>query len=158
MLRVSAYVAILAIPFLAVGGYAVFVLVAAAPISELSVEKAGQFGDSFGVITCLFSGFAFSGVLITLLLQRDELKLQREGIERSAKEHALNKRLTALAALLGVYHELTDKKQSDLDQHLARPPIPGETGLIGERLKAEIDGIRSTRNKIYNELEQAAEL
>lgn len=158
MLRVLAYITILTIPLLAVGGYAVFVLVASAPISELSVEKAGQFGDSFGVITCLFSGFAFSGVLITLLLQRDELKLQREEIKRSAKEHALNKRLTALAALLGVYHELADKKQSDLDQHLARPPIPGETDLIEERLKTELDGIRSTRNKIYDELEQAAEL
>ncbi len=35
--------------------------------------RAGTFGDAFGVINALFSGLAFSGVLITILLQRKDL-------------------------------------------------------------------------------------
>lgn len=35
--------------------------------------RSGTFGDAFGVLNALFSGLAFSGVLITLLLQRKDL-------------------------------------------------------------------------------------
>jgi|APLak6261660231_1056022.scaffolds.fasta_scaffold11409_2 hypothetical protein len=145
-------------PLIAVALYAFFLLCATAPISELSIEKAGQFGDSFGVITSLFSGFAFSGVLITLILQRDELKLQRQEIERSKSEQAQNERLNALAALLSVYHELADKKQTELDSYLLRAVIRGSTGKVQETLETELASIRCKRNKIYDELEKAAGL
>lgn len=137
-------------PLLAIGGYAMFLLCTTAPISALSIEKAGQFGDSFGVVASLFSGLAFSGVLITLILQREEIK-------RSELEHTQNKRLTALAALLGVYSELADKKQAELDRHLSQPDL-GDTGTIGEMLKDELEDILNKRNSIYRELESAAEL
>lgn len=137
-------------PLLAVGGYAVFLLCTTAPISTLSIEKAGQYGDSFGVVACLFSGLAFSGVLITLFLQREEIK-------RSELEHAQNKRLTALAALLGVYSELADKKQAERDRYLSQPDL-GDTGAIGEKLKDELEYILNKRNSIYRELERAAGL
>lgn len=35
--------------------------------------RSGTFGDAFGALNALFSGLAFSGVLITLLLQRKDL-------------------------------------------------------------------------------------
>ncbi|UVL17457.1 putative phage abortive infection protein [Pseudomonas sp. B21-044] len=35
--------------------------------------REGAFGDSFGTLNALFSGLAFSGVLITMLLQRKDL-------------------------------------------------------------------------------------
>lgn len=92
------------------------------------------------------------------MLQRDELKLQRKENERSAKEHAQNERLSALAALLSVYHELADKKQAELDAYLAKPRIPGSTGGVDEALKKELDSIQKKRNKIYDELEKAAGL
>lgn len=50
-------------------------------LSERPLEKSGQFGDSFGVLNSLFSGLAFSGVIITILLQRKELALQRTELE-----------------------------------------------------------------------------
>lgn len=124
----------------------------------LSIEKAGQFGDNFGVITSLFSGIAFSGVLITLLLQRDELKLQRNEIERSKEEQKQNERLNALAALLSVYHELYYKKEAELDAYLSKANIPGSTGAVEEAAKKELDDILSKRNKINDELEKAAGL
>jgi hypothetical protein len=39
--------------------------------------KAGQLGDTFGVLNSLFAGFAFAGLVYTILLQRKELKETR---------------------------------------------------------------------------------
>lgn len=41
-------------------------------------EDRGTFGDMFGSINALFSGLAFAGVLTTLILQRQDLEIQRE--------------------------------------------------------------------------------
>ncbi len=48
------------------------------PVTELSISKAGTFGDSFGVITSLFTGLAFAGLFITLRYQREDLNITRE--------------------------------------------------------------------------------
>lgn len=57
--------------------------------------ERGTFGDMFGSINALFSGLAFSGLIFTVLLQRQELqmqrhelRLQREEIVESRKELA----------------------------------------------------------------------
>ncbi len=44
------------------------------PISEYSIEKAGQFGDSFGVLNSLFSGLAFIALVITIYLQQQDMR------------------------------------------------------------------------------------
>lgn len=44
------------------------------PISVESLQDKGQFGDSFGVFTSLFSAFAFGGVLFTLWYQHQALQ------------------------------------------------------------------------------------
>src|SRR5687768_15740948 len=49
--------------------------------------KHGTFGDLFGAINSLFSGFAFLGVIITILLQREELIEQRKEISLARKAH-----------------------------------------------------------------------
>src|SRR5690606_12601089 len=40
--------------------------------------ERGTFGDMFGGLNALFSGFAFVGVIVAILMQSSELKLQRE--------------------------------------------------------------------------------
>ena len=45
----------------------------------------GTFGDMFGAVNALFSGFAFAGMIITLILQRKEFALQREELSNSIK-------------------------------------------------------------------------
>lgn len=54
--------------------------------SEWSFEQRGQFGDQFGAISALFSGLAFAGIVISLWMQRDELKLQRKELELQRDE------------------------------------------------------------------------
>jgi hypothetical protein len=51
-----------------------------------NIESAGVFGDSFGVLTSLFSGLAFAGIIVTVWMQRDELRLQRKELELTREE------------------------------------------------------------------------
>ena len=71
--------------------YAGFIIYLTWPISQYSIEKAGQFGDSFGILTALFSGLAFSGLIITILLQRKELELQRKELRLQREEMAASR-------------------------------------------------------------------
>lgn len=66
--------------------YTVALMCATWPISELSIAKAGTFGDSFGVLTSLFTGLGFSGLLATVFLQREELKLNRQELQETRQE------------------------------------------------------------------------
>lgn len=52
------------------------------------IEQASQAGELFGGISALFSGLAFAGLIITLLIQRKELQLQRQEMARMVKEQA----------------------------------------------------------------------
>jgi len=40
-------------------------------------EQRSEFGESFGLISALFNGLAFAGLIITILIQARELRLQR---------------------------------------------------------------------------------
>lgn len=49
-------------------------------------DKRGQFGDLFGSINALFSGLAFVGVIVAILLQKQELALQRQELKETRAE------------------------------------------------------------------------
>jgi hypothetical protein len=49
-------------------------------------DNRGSLGDMYGTINALFSGMALAGIIFTILLQRQELKLQREELEETRKE------------------------------------------------------------------------
>ena len=49
-------------------------------------DRRGQFGDMFGAVNALFSGLAFAGLIITLILQKTELSLQRDELEQTREE------------------------------------------------------------------------
>ena len=53
--------------------------------SESIWSVRGTFGDMFGAVNALFSGLAFAGMIITLILQRKEFALQREELSNSIK-------------------------------------------------------------------------
>lgn len=81
--------------------------VAVFPGSATSFNAAGTFGDSFGVVNSLFSALAFAGVIVTMILQTEELKLQRreldetqEELRRSAQAQEASERMFTLTAHL----------------------------------------------------------
>jgi hypothetical protein len=49
-------------------------------------EIRGLVGDSFGAVNALFSGMALGGVVLAILLQREELQLQRHELEMTRAE------------------------------------------------------------------------
>lgn len=90
------------------------------------IHKIEAYGNILGPVNALFSGLAFSGIIITILFQSKELSLQRqeliitrEELKRSANaqensEKALNRqaenlkisaKLTALNTLVNYYTE-----------------------------------------------------
>ncbi|MBU2103599.1 hypothetical protein KKD95_01140 [Patescibacteria group bacterium] len=50
------------------------------------LANRGLFGDSFGALNALFSGFAFLGIIYTIILQSQELGLQRKELELTRAE------------------------------------------------------------------------
>ncbi|MGP1991876.1 hypothetical protein D9V96_008320 [Zobellia laminariae] len=48
-------------------------------------------GDSYGALNAIFSGLAFSGVILTVIMQKDELKLQREELQETRKEFQMSR-------------------------------------------------------------------
>lgn len=52
------------------------------------MDKRGQFGDMFGALGAVFSGLAFAGLIVTLIQQHDDLKLQREYLRLQRQEIA----------------------------------------------------------------------
>lgn len=57
------------------------------------LEERGQFGDMFGSVNALFAGLAFSGVIWAIIIQKQELELQRKEI-RGQKEQLQAQDLT----------------------------------------------------------------
>lgn len=49
-------------------------------------EKYGTFGDTYGALNTLFSGLAFAVLIITMLMQRQELKEQRKELAQQRDE------------------------------------------------------------------------
>ncbi len=66
--------------------YAVLIMWLSWSSESISLNETGVFGDSFGALTALFSGLAFAGMMITVLLQKDELALQRRELELTRVE------------------------------------------------------------------------
>ena len=55
-------------------------------------EVSGQLGDMFGAVNSLFSGLAFAGLIVTLILQRKDLSLQRESIKQTNEQLGIQAR------------------------------------------------------------------
>jgi len=75
-------------------------------------NNPGTFGDSFGIVNALFTGLAFSGLIVTIMLQYEEIKIQqqdllesRQQFARSADAQERTARLAAASELLKEYNE-----------------------------------------------------
>lgn len=54
-------------------------------------ERRGQFGDMFGALNVLFSGFAFAALYFTISLQQQQLKQQGEQLQLQREELRLQR-------------------------------------------------------------------
>jgi hypothetical protein len=135
--------------------------------------NTGSFGDSFGVLNTLFSGFAFSGVILSLWMQRNELQLQRKELrlqrnelqvsrgvaESQAQELAAQKeamriqcRIAALSALMQGDIQVSCEMQRHLD---AQKDTFGQ--LKTNVSKGNISNIQKSARQIAEELRKLAD-
>ena len=102
-----------------------------------SWQSRGQFGELFGAANSLFSGLAFAGVVIALLLQNHGLQLQLQEI---SKAHDWNRRKAAHDLIcetsLGKFGELRRKIENKVKIYDAQqtsatlaPPLSREAML-----------------------------
>ena len=111
----------------------------------------GLFGDMLGGLNTFFSGLAFAGVIIAILIQREELKLQREELTqtreelgRAANAHEDQARLARLAAslqsssaLIGAYNNNIEVLHALIQQSHA-PERESENRIQIEKLSQGI--------------------
>ena len=72
---------------LSVLGYLGFLIYISWPISTYSIDKSALLGDSFGILSSLFSGLAFAGLIVTLVMQRKTLDAQMQELELARQEY-----------------------------------------------------------------------
>lgn len=78
-------------------------------------KDRGTFGDMFGSLNALYSGFALAGIIITILLQRKELILQREELRETRGEFQIQNETLKIQRfentffnLLSLHHKIVD--------------------------------------------------
>lgn len=74
--------------------YIILIIYMTFPITQYSIEKAGQFGDSFGVLNSLFSGLAFIALIITIYLQQQDMRDSKKEVQKQNFENKFFKLIT----------------------------------------------------------------
>lgn len=101
--------------------YGVIVILSICFIPNVSFDKFGQFGDSFGFINTLFSGSAFISLVITIYLQQQDMKDTKEEIKRQNFENTFFK-------MIDLFNNLVK------DLELERPTNTVEISPNGEEI------------------------
>lgn len=89
-------------------------------------DVRGQFGDLFGSVNALFSGFAFAGLVITIIQQRHDLQLQRQAIDQSKKDINQQNETMKIERFENTFFKMIEVQQSivndlyDFDSHTER--------------------------------------
>lgn len=109
--------------FLFTALFIVLFLVISGILINQFVKDRGTYGDMFGMTNALFSGLAFAGIIVTILMQRKELQLQRldleltrEELKKSTKAQENISKLNALSAKLVGYNNLMEHYQKIYDK------------------------------------------
>lgn len=117
----------IAVPFLWVYNY--FFL------SDLEVALRGTIGDMYSPLNTLFSGLAFCGIIYTIMLQRKELKLQREELANTRKEFETQNETLKIQRfentffnLLNLHHQIVNSM--DITYYKMKEKANGITGLV----------------------------
>ena len=99
----------------------------------------GEFGDMFGAVNALFSGLAFAGVILAILLQRQELKLQREELARSSKAQEAQERALVIAARLDANVALLERAGRQLESTAGITRLTGPIEVREKEYAAQVE-------------------
>lgn len=109
--------------------YAILIICLVWPISEFSIAKAGTFGDSFGALTSLFTGLAFVGLISTIFLQREDIRLNRRELIETRKEIQLQNQTFHRQRFEDAFYQMLALYKENL-RELSIRPHDGDTHRI----------------------------
>jgi hypothetical protein len=105
----------------------------------------GTFGDKFGAVNALFSGLAFAGLIVTILLQREELHETQEAVKNQTKEFEKQNETLALQRFENSFFNM-------LSQHNEMVSLMSEYAPGGNRIgKAVIINYVCELKRLCNE-------
>jgi len=74
-------------------------------------ENRGEIGDMFGSINALFSGLALFGIIISILIQQNELNLQRKELTETREEFKINRLTNILFKQIEYLNSIIDNSR-----------------------------------------------
>jgi hypothetical protein len=80
---------------------------------NLGKDYQGIFGDMFGASNALFTGLSFTGLIITILLQRQEIKDTKNEVQKQAGIISLQQFENTLFTLISCHHQIIGDLRSD---------------------------------------------
>lgn len=120
-------------------------------LKDKAETTRGTFGDMFGSINALFSGLALAGIILTILLQRKELKLQRKEIRDTRKEFETQNDTLKLQRfentffnLLNLHHQIVNSIDF---RYYKRRVKELNTGLLN--INAEMEAVTITGRDVF---------
>lgn len=82
----------------------------------LDSDERGIFGDMFGAVNAVFSGLAFAGIIISLYLQRIDLKNQFEEIQQTNKEFKIQNDTLQVQKFENQYYKMIDLHRDNVNE------------------------------------------
>jgi len=113
-------------------------------VNSTDDNKYALFGDSFGAVNALISAFAFAGVIVAIVIQRNELRLQRKDLELQRNEFSTQNKTLQLQRFENTFFNMLSLQQqivndlfySDKDKIWLRKDT--EHGIAGEEVIDDI--------------------
>jgi hypothetical protein len=115
----------------------------------------GQFGDTFGAMTCLFSAMTLVGLIATIIHQGDQTQQQQDAQRKTDEALARQAESLALSAAINVvHHRLTryDVQLNDLAGGTRDDEIPLREGGTMHRGDL-IDRLKMERHNLTKQLD-----
>jgi hypothetical protein len=70
------------------------------PKRSSHLDTFASIGNAFGILSALFSGLAFSGLIVTVWLQKEQIQSTLKGLEASANQQTLSSLQTRVGELI----------------------------------------------------------
>lgn len=107
------------------------------PLHGSNLSEHGQFGDSFGVLNSLFTGLGFGGLVVTLILQQNQIRQQERQIEAQQKSEATRHFEESLYNLLDIYQVTLDEISNPKGTLRRRDLLKASTNRTHKAMKDE---------------------
>lgn len=83
-------------------------------LNDYPVDVRGTHGDMFGAVNAIFSGLAFAGIIISLYLQRIDLKNQFDEIRQTNEEFKIQNETLQVQKFENQYYKMIDLHRSNI--------------------------------------------